>query len=55
MAEFLVQWEVELGAGSAREAAELALRIQRDPHSRACMFNVIVADTGAVTTIDLED
>ncbi|KKU08892.1 MAG: hypothetical protein UX12_C0028G0009 [Candidatus Collierbacteria bacterium GW2011_GWC1_45_47] len=38
---YKVTWEMELGATSPREAAELALEIQRDPLSSATVFTVV--------------
>jgi hypothetical protein len=56
---YLVRWEIELDATSARAAAEEALRIHRDPDSRACVFNVCPANSKAAVVvmqrIDLKD
>ena len=49
MPEYHVRWEIELNAGSPREAAEKALAIQRDPDS---VFDV-TEETGIVERIDL--
>lgn len=38
--EYRVTWVIDLYAGSPREAAELALEIQRDPVSIATIFDV---------------
>ena len=38
--EYRVEWVIELSALSPREAAEEALRIQRDPDSTALVFDV---------------
>ena len=46
MSEYFVSWEIEITADSPREAAELALTIQRDPHSLATIFKVYHEDTG---------
>lgn len=54
MREWVVRWEIELTAGSPREAAEQARRIQRDPSAWAGAYTVVDADTGAVTDIDLD-
>lgn len=37
---YLVTWEIDIEADSPREAAEKALRIQRDPESIATVFAV---------------
>jgi len=52
---YKVTWEMELDATSPREAAELALEVQRDPHGTATVFNVVdVYDMHAwEETIDL--
>ena len=57
---YKVTWEIELDATSPREAAELALEIQRDPFSTATVFTVFtvvdVYDMRAwEETIDLEE
>ena len=46
-----VVWEIDVDADSAREAAEKALRIQRDPDSIATVFDVVEKD--GTTRIDL--
>lgn len=38
--EYRVVWEIELVAGSPREAAQRSLEIQRDPSSTATVFEV---------------
>lgn len=40
MTEYVVEWIVEVDAESPREAAKLALAIQRDPDSTATCFSV---------------
>ena len=52
--EYQVNWSVNVGAGSFREAAALALEMQRDPDSTAVVFDVINSATGARQTIDLQ-
>lgn len=47
-----VTWEIDLDAGSPREAAEQALEIIQHPDSAATVFNV-VDDQGEQHTIDL--
>lgn len=51
--EYHVIWEIDLEADSPVEAAREALRIQRDPSSRATVFDVIERD-GRRHRIDLE-
>jgi hypothetical protein len=40
MAEYYIEWSIEIDADSPREAAEKALAIQRDPNSSATVFKV---------------
>lgn len=58
MAEYHVTWEIDIEAGSPREAAEIALQImhdtQTDPDS-ACIFKMKDHDTGESTTVDLAE
>lgn len=54
MANFFVVWEIKLHAGTPLEAAQEALKIQRDPESLAVMFNVISED-GSHHFVDLLD
>ncbi len=42
---YLVKWEIELDAVSAKAAAREALLIQRDPESTATYFHVFEVDT----------
>ncbi len=50
--EYLVTWRIEVTAASPREAAQLALSIQRDEQSIAAYFDV--ADTvGNTYQVDL--
>lgn len=44
MATFKVIWEVDLDATNPREAAKLALAMQRDPNSIATFFSVYPED-----------
>lgn len=54
MPDFLVIWEIEIAADSPLEAAQQALKYQRDPNSSAVTFDV--TDTkGKVHRIDLND
>lgn len=50
--EYRVTWEIDVDAGSFREAAEEALRIQRDPNSTATVFTINHED-GETKTVDL--
>lgn len=40
MPAYYIEWRIELDADSPREAAELALAMQRDPDSTAVVFHV---------------
>ena len=55
MSEYLVRWEINVSADNLREAAEMALEIQRDPESMATIFEVRKKDSKNpnTTTIDL--
>lgn len=54
--EFLVTWEIHILAASHREAAEQALKIQRDPNSIATVFVVRSCDDPEdVDTVDFEE
>ena len=44
MKDFLVTWEIDISADTAREAAEIAETIQRDPSSFATVFTVVDDD-----------
>lgn len=54
MAMFKVTWEMDLDAENAREAAQLALAVHRDPSSIATCFEV-EDDTGNIEHIDLTE
>lgn len=41
---FLVTWTIEIDAEDPREAAGIALEIQRDPTSTALYFTVVDSD-----------
>ena len=43
MAQFRVQWAIDIEAGTAQHAAKQALAIQRDPDSTATVFDVQLA------------
>lgn len=51
--EYQVKWEIELSATSHKEAAELALNIQKDPNSIATEF-VVTDKSGHVKNVDLD-
>jgi len=51
---YSVMWEIELDASSPREAAIMALQIQRDTQSLATCFSVLKTDTGKYTFVDLQ-
>jgi len=53
MKEYHVTWDIEVEAKNPIEAAETALKIQRDPFSTAIVFRVIDM-TGKVVFVDLE-
>ena len=46
--EYLVTWQIEIEADSAEEAAQEALKIQRDPESIANVFTVSDGETEQV-------
>lgn len=52
--EFQVSWEIEVMAYSAMEAAEKALKIQRDPESLATVFSVKVSGQENAETVDVQ-
>lgn len=54
MKEYHVQWEIEICADSAEDAARKALEIQRDPNSLATVFRVADLKKGWID-IDLTD
>jgi hypothetical protein len=54
--EYRVTWVIDLSAASPREAAEQALRIQRNPDSTADVFDVAeLVVAGRTERIDLSD
>ena len=55
MNEYYVVWPIHIAANSAREAAQKALEIQRDPTSIATCFEVTDTETQRATTVDLDD
>ena len=52
---YSVMWEIELDASSPREAAIMALQIQRDIQSLATFFFILKTDTGKYTYVDLQN
>lgn len=52
--KYRIVWEIDIEASSHKEAAEEALKIQRDPESLATVFDVIGED-GNTVRIDLLD
>lgn len=44
MAEYRVEWAIDIEADTPEEAARLALKIQRDPASTATVFTVTDED-----------
>ncbi len=56
MKTYRVEWSIEIDADTPREAAEMALDIQRDPFSTATVFEVKEFDTDEdAQTVDLEE
>lgn len=54
MPEYLVRWEINMDADTEREAAELALDVQRDRTSIATCFDVFRQD-GTSEMVDLDE
>ncbi len=54
MNHYCISWNIDIEAETPREAAEEALKVQRDPESMATVFEVR-DKTGNITTIDLEE
>ena len=50
---YSIAWKIELYADSHKEAAELALEIQRDKYSEALFFDVTEEATGVEMSINL--
>jgi hypothetical protein len=53
MPEYRVIWEIDIDAASPREAAEMALGVQRDRFSDAVVFVVENDEEGTLDQIDL--
>lgn len=49
---YRIVWEIDLDAGSSREAAELARAVQRDVGAQVGFFTV-TAEDGETTYVDL--
>jgi hypothetical protein len=49
---YIVSWEIEVDAETLEEAAEEALRIQKDPASLATVFEVEHSETGQTYRVD---
>jgi len=54
MTEYVVTWEIDIGAESPREAAELAFQIMQDRNMEAQYFDVTEA-TGRIHHVDLQE
>lgn len=54
MKNYRVVWEIDIEAETPRDAAELALEIQRNNESIATVFEVI-GEKGTSITVDLEE
>lgn len=50
--EYLVTWQIEIEADTARQAAQAALKVQRDPRSHATVFDVS-DDSGDIVRVAL--
>lgn len=60
MPSYRVRWEIDLDAETPREAAQLALKIHRDPGSQSTVFDVDEMDAGETVIlsqhiVDLEE
>lgn len=53
--EYLVEWRVSIAARSPREAAKIALEIQRDPESIATFFSVHTPEASVEIDLDLDE
>ena len=54
MAQYYVEWRIEIEADSPEDAARQALAIQQDPDSIANVFHIADADEGFIV-IDLSE
>jgi hypothetical protein len=55
MAEYAVEWRIEVEAANPEEAARKALKIQRDKRSIATVFHVFGESIDDETVIDLAE
>ena len=55
MKDYFVSWEIEIRADSARQAAEIAQIIHRDPNSTAWTFLVFEEGRDEAFSINLDD
>lgn len=46
MADYLVEWRIDVEADSPEEAAAMALAVMRDPESTALHFTVLAHEPG---------
>lgn len=53
MKTYRVTWEIDIDANSEREAAQAALKIQRDKESAATVFDVQAEDSSRAVHVDL--
>jgi hypothetical protein len=54
MPDYRVLWEIDISAETPEAAARKALRIQRDPHSIATVFDVVSDLDGETTRVDID-
>ena len=55
MKTYRVTWEIDIDANSEREAAQAALKIQRDKESAAIVFDVQAMDSEDPIHVDLAE
>jgi hypothetical protein len=55
MAEYLVEWKIDLDAENPLDAAKQAKRIHLDPESTALVFQVTDKKTGKKVDVDLDE
>lgn len=55
MTHYRVTWQIDIEADTPEEAAQEALRIQRDPDSIATLFEVFYQDGELVARVDLSE
>lgn len=53
MTVYIVKWDINISANTPEEAAEKALKIQRDESSIATVFEVLNLKTFITTEVDL--